>query len=357
MRRLVTSRKFWIVLTGVVGLSLLLSPEGLVKAEDKTDQAAPADPSARANGIGYEGSKPVCVEDAENEEVVERYRAGGGHFHEIDGKQEAVECGLHPDEEFDLAVPRNVYLEIEPIGPFDFSITKPVVYLFIGTGVICLGALLLRSRLSLDPNKPQTAVEALYGFVKDQIVGSFMPEKAQRTWFPYIATLFFFIYVNNLIGFVPLPFGTEGDWGKNWSIYAAAANINVPFAFALVTFISTHLMGIRNNGVGGYFNSWAPHGFNPVVRVALGFVHGISEMARPVTLTVRLFANLLAGHLLIGILIGLIFVFGTPIVVPLFGGIALVVYLFEVILVCAVQAYIFAVLSAVYIGGAIEPEH
>lgn len=358
MPRFLKSWKFWAVVAVVFGVSFLIGPQKLPKPVAANSPEAAA---GQVVGIGYDAGKPVCVKDAKradaNPALLEAYRAGGGKFVTYQDKPEPKECGIHPDEEFDLGVPQNTLVSIPAVGPLDFSITKPVVYLLIATLLLCGGAILISMRLKLDPTKTQTTAEALYGFARDQIVGVVMPEQARARWFPYIATLLLFIYVSNVIGFIPLPLGAEGDPGLNWGIYAAAANINVPLGLALVTFFASHYMGIRSNGVRHYFGSWGPPGIPLAARIPLGLLHGISELGRPITLMVRLFANLLAGHLLIAVLVGLVFVFGTFLVLPVFGGIALVLYLFEVILVCAVQAYIFAILSAVYIGGAIELEH
>ena len=269
----------------------------------------------------------------------------------------AEESEFQPQHEFEL----NPWIPIE-LGPLDLSVNKAVVYLWLGAAVtVLLGIWLMRFGLSLRPARRQTVGESLYEALQEQIAESSLPSKAIGLWFPYVASLFLFIWVLNMIGFIPLPisdqkFHLAGLELPTWGIYAATANLSVTLALALITFFATHVEGIRFNGAIRYFKSWIPAG---VPKGLLGLIvplEIISQFMRLISLSVRLFANMLAGHMLILVIIGLIFII-SPYVLPasiIFGG---VIYAFEVVIVVTIQAFVFALLSAFYIGGAIEPEH
>jgi F-type H+-transporting ATPase subunit a len=264
---------------------------------------------------------------------------------------------FQPQDEFDLPA----WVPIH-IGPLDMSINKAVVYLWIGAAVtILLGTWVMRFGLSLRPGRRQTAGEAIYDLIQGQIVESSLPSKAISTWFPYVASLFLFIWVLNVVGFVPLPISDEhfhvgGLELPTWGIYAATANLSVTLALALITFLSTHVEGIRYNGPRRYFKSWVPEGAPKPLLALIVPLEVISQFMRLISLSVRLFANMLAGHMLILVMIGLVFII-TPWVLPLSILAATVIYIFEVVIVVTIQAFVFALLSAIYIGGAIEPQH
>jgi F-type H+-transporting ATPase subunit a len=264
---------------------------------------------------------------------------------------------FEPQDEFELPA----WVPIH-IGPLDMSINKAVVYLWIGAAVtILLGIWVMRFGLSLRPGRRQTAGEAIYDLIQGQIVESSLPSKAISTWFPYVASLFLFIWVLNVVGFVPLPISDEdfhvgGLELPTWGIYAATANLSVTLALALITFISTHVEGIRYNGPLRYFKSWVPEGAPKPLLALIVPLEVISQVMRLISLSVRLFANMLAGHMLILVMLGLIFII-TPWVLPLSILAATVIYIFEVVIVVTIQAFVFALLSAIYIGGAIEPQH
>jgi F-type H+-transporting ATPase subunit a len=123
-----------------------------------------------------------------------------------------------------------------------------------------------------------------------------------------------------------------------------------------MTFVFTHVEGVRNNGPVGYFKSWIPD-VPKVMLPLLVPLEILSQFMRLISLSVRLYANMLAGHMLILTFIGLMFVLETVVLAPLVVPAATAFYLFEVVIVCGIQAFIFAALSAIYIGSAIEPEH
>ena len=262
-----------------------------------------------------------------------------------------------PSEEFE----QHTWIPIH-VGPLDLSITKAVAYLFLATIVtILLGLVLMRWRLSVEPDRRQTVGELVYDIAQTQIAEQGLPTKAIARWFPYVASLFLFIWTINILGFIPLPLSDEkvtiaGIELPTLGIYAATSSISVTLALALLTFVFTHVEGIRANGVVRYFKSWIP----PVPKamvVPIAILEVLGQFMRLISLSVRLFANMLAGHILILTFIGLIFVIGNIALAPISVAVGTIFYLFEVVIVVSIQAYIFAALSAIYIGSAIEPEH
>jgi F-type H+-transporting ATPase subunit a len=244
------------------------------------------------------------------------------------------------------------------IGPLNLSITKAVVYLFLGTlCTIALGIFTMKSRLALLPGRRQTVGEALYDVAQTQIAQQGLPSKAIGRWFPYVATLLLFIFTVNLLGFIPLPLTGETYHGfPVWGIYAATSSLSVTLALALLTFVFTHYEGIRWNGPRRYFKSWIPEAPKALLFLIVP-LEVLGQFMRLISLSVRLFANMLAGHILILTFLGLIFIFESFVLVPIVIIPATLFYIFEVVIVVGIQAFIFAALSAIYIGSAIEPEH
>jgi F-type H+-transporting ATPase subunit a len=245
------------------------------------------------------------------------------------------------------------------LGPLDLSITKAVAYLMIATVVtIFLGIFLMRVRVrpSGQPGVRQTIGEQIYEVAQVQIAEQGLPSKAIGRWFPYVASLFLFIFVVNLLGFIPLPLTGETYHGiPVWGIYAATSSISVTLALALLTFVFTHVEGIRWNGPVRYFKSWIPE----APKALLGLIvplEVLGQLMRLISLSVRLFANMLAGHILILTFLGLIFIFQSWVLLFVVFP-ATLFYVFEVVIVVGIQAFIFAALSAIYIGSAIEPQH
>jgi F-type H+-transporting ATPase subunit a len=243
------------------------------------------------------------------------------------------------------------------LGPLNLSITKAVVYLMLGTlCTIGLGLFTMRSRLALTPDRRQTVGEALYDVAQTQIAEQGLPTKAIGRWFPYVTTLLLFIFVVNLLGFIPLPLTGETWHGvPTWGIYAATSSLSVTLALALLTFCFTHYEGIRWNGARRYFKSWIPEAPKGLLFLIVP-LEILGQFMRLISLSVRLFANMLAGHILILTFLGLIFIFESLLLIPVIIP-AILFYLFEVIIVIGIQAFIFSALSAIYIGSAIEPEH
>jgi F-type H+-transporting ATPase subunit a len=241
------------------------------------------------------------------------------------------------------------------LGPLNMSITKAVAYLLIGTALtILLGLVLMRGKTL---NRRQTIGESIYEIAQVQVAEQGLPGKAIGRWFPYVASLMLFIWVINLIGFIPLPLTGETWHGVPvWGIYAATSSLSVTLALALLTFVFTHVEGIRWNGPVRYFKSWIPEAPKALLALIVP-LEILGQFMRLISLSVRLFANMLAGHILILTFIGLIFILESIVLAPFVIIVGSVFYIFEVVIVVSIQAFIFAALSAIYIGSAIEPEH
>ena len=267
---------------------------------------------------------------------------------------------FHPEEEFN----QHPWIPIH-LGSLDLSFTKAVAYLWLGAIVtMLLGITLMRGRTGGDPKditRRQTFGEFVYDIAQTQVAEQGLPSKAIGRWFPYVASLMLFIFVVNLLGFIPLPLSDEkfhlfGLTLPTLGVYAATSSLSVTLALALLTFIFTHVEGIRYNGPIRYFKSWIPE----VPKVMLPLIvplEILGQFMRLISLSVRLFANMLAGHMLILTFIGLIFVLENVLLAVVAVPAAIAFYLFEVVIVVGIQAFIFAALSAIYIGSAIEPEH
>jgi F-type H+-transporting ATPase subunit a len=250
------------------------------------------------------------------------------------------------------------------IGPLDLSINKAVAYLLLGSAAtIGLGLFLMRAKIGPknEVGRRQAVGEMVYEVAQTQVAEQGLPTKAIGRWFPYVASLMLFIWVVNMLGFIPLPLSNDtveilGLELPTLAVYAATSSISVTLALALMTFAFTHIEGIRHNGPVKYFKSWipdVPKALYPLI-VPLEI---LGQFMRLISLSVRLYANMLAGHMLILTFIGLIFVLGNLAVAAFAIPFATAFYLFEVVIVVSIQAFIFAALSAIYIGSAIEPEH
>jgi F-type H+-transporting ATPase subunit a len=248
------------------------------------------------------------------------------------------------------------------IGPIDMSINKAVAYLLLGTVVsILLGLVLMRVKPGRGPNRRQALGETIYEVAQVQVAEQGLPTKAIGRWFPYVATLMIFIWVLNMIGFIPLPLSDErweigGISIPTFAIFAATSTLSVTLALALMTFVFTHVEGIRANGAWPYLKSWIPDVPKAMLPLIIP-LEILGQFMRLISLSIRLYANMLAGHMLILTFIGLIFVLENVFLAVVAVPAATAFYLFEVVIVVSIQAYIFAALSAIYIGSAIEPEH
>ncbi|NLE21263.1 MAG: F0F1 ATP synthase subunit A [Actinobacteria bacterium] len=256
-------------------------------------------------------------------------------------------------EEFEIAEEFELHpiIELPSIGPFDLSITKAVVYLWLTAAVLIVFALLVRRSLKREtPSRFRVMMELLYSLAHDGIVGAVM-KSGRATWFPYIASAFFFVLTANLLGLIPLPLAEHNQFG----FYTATANLYVTLALALCTFVFTHYAGLRQNGP-RYFVNWAPSSAPPVLKQLIWVIHAVSEVFRLVSLAVRLFANMLAGHAILAVFFAMALIFQSYLAAVVLQGASVLIYMFE-IFVAFIQAFIFAILSAVYISGALDQEH
>jgi F-type H+-transporting ATPase subunit a len=267
-----------------------------------------------------------------------------------EGKNEAYE----PVEEFRLTP----WIKLK-IGPLDMSINKAVFYLFLAA-VLTVGTMVyIANRMQQKPNRIQTVVEAAYDLTFNTITrGSMEPQMAAR-WFPFVATLFFFIWFSNIIGYLPLPVNTADKvsvFGLElpaFSLYAATANLSVPLVLTLMVWTTYQVEGIRAKGFFPYFASWIPSGTPKAMRPFIFGIEVISQFVRIISLSVRLFANILAGHLLLLFMGGgLAVLLGLAALGLLTLPLAIIFFLFEVGLVATLQAFIFATLTSIYFGEA-----
>lgn len=236
------------------------------------------------------------------------------------------------------------------IGGVDISITNAVVSIWIA-GVLVFLTLTLAGRIGrLIPRGLQNLMESLVNFAKQSLIQEILGEEGM-SWFPFIATLFFFILFCNLLGLVP-------------KMFTATSNINVTASLAAIVFICTQGAGIVRHGLLGYCKTFVPKGMPRGImgKVLIGFmiiVEIISQLARPFSLAVRLFANMTAGHMVILVFISMIFMFQGIVayfVTPVSVVMAVVMMAFE-IFVSLLQAFIFAILASIYISLAVHPEH
>ncbi len=265
--------------------------------------------------------------------------------------------------EFDPSEEWNLH-EWVPIhlGPLDLSINKAVAYLWLGAlASIALGIGLMRIKGGRGTTRRQAIGEQIYEIAQVQVAEQGLPTKAIGLWFPYVASLMIFIWCVNMLGFIPLPLSDEkfeigGVKLPTLAIFAATSTLSVTLALALMTFVFTHVEGIRWNGPVKYFKSWIPDVPKALYPLIVP-LEVLGQFMRLISLSVRLYANMLAGHMLILTFIGLIFVLETVVLAVVAVPAAIAFYLFEVVIVVSIQAFIFAALSAIYIGSAIEPEH
>ena len=247
-------------------------------------------------------------------------------------------------------------------GPFD--VNKAVLYLFLAAVLTTISMIYIARRMQQRPNRVQTAVETIFTFMRDNIAGGNMPRDMARKWFLFTGTLFLFIWWSNMIGYIPLPTNSEETFSvfgvdvPAFALYAATANISVPLALTLVVWFSYHVEGIRAKGFVGYLKSWVPAGVEGAAVGPIFVIEVISHFVRIISLSVRLFANILAGHLLILFMAGgLVALLGLAALGIVTLPVAVVFFLFEVVLIATLQAFIFATLTAIYLGGAVAEEH
>jgi F-type H+-transporting ATPase subunit a len=244
------------------------------------------------------------------------------------------------------------------VGPIAFN--KGVLYLLL-TVAITVGLMYyVARRLQRRPGRLQVAVEWFYDFTRRMSSENLDPD-LERRYFPLIATIFVFILVTNLIGYIPLPvdsgetFKVFGAHIPSLQIYAADTNVAFPLILALGVFVMFNYEGIKHHGPVGYLKSLMPGGVTGPIVGLIFPIEILSNFLRLISLTVRLWANLLAGHLLIAFMGGELGVLvGLPLVSWFLLPAGVAIFLFEAVLIAALQAFIFAILTAIYLGGAVS---
>ncbi|MCD6726693.1 MAG: F0F1 ATP synthase subunit A [Solirubrobacteraceae bacterium] len=268
-----------------------------------------------------------------------------------------------PQNEFKL----DPWIEIK-LGGLDLSINKAVVYILAACVLTCFTLIYVARRMRDRPGRLQTAIEGYYGLITDITKGNLSGAMVRR-WFPFLAAMFVFIWFSNMIGYLPLPTNTEhpvdifGLEVPSLALYAATANLSVPLVLTLLVIVSYHVEGIRAKGLVRYLRGWVPAGVEGPAAGPIFAIEVISHFVRIISLSVRLFANMLAGHLLIlfmggGLVVLLnLAVVGSLVLGVMTGTLAVAFYIFEVGLVATLQAFIFTILAAIYLGGAVAEEH
>ena len=225
----------------------------------------------------------------------------------------------------------------------DFSITLHVLMMWIVSLILILTFGLLFRKQRLVPTGFAAILESVVLFIRDEIAIPNVGPKDGKRITPLLSTMFFFVLSCNLIGLIPL-FST------------ATGNITVTASLAVITFFTTQVMGMVNNGVFGYFKSLVPHGIPFPLLFILVPIEIFGLFTKPFALAMRLFANMIAGHTVIYALIGLIIAIGSVLVAPFAVGFAIFINFLE-LLVAFIQAYIFTMLSSLFIGMAMHPQH
>jgi F-type H+-transporting ATPase subunit a len=250
------------------------------------------------------------------------------------------------------------------IGGIDLSINKAVLYLVLACALTAGTMIYIARRMQQRPNRVQTLIEGAYDLTYTQISRGNMPSATAAKYFPFVATLFFFIWFSNILGYIPLPTNTQetinvfGIEFPAFALYAATANLSIPLALTIIVWGGYQIEGIRQHGLIGHLKGWLPAGVTGAAAVPIFFIEVISQFMRIISLSVRLFANILAGHLLILFMGGgLAVLLGIAALGWLTLPIALAFFLLEVGLIATLQAFIFATLTSIYFGEAAAGGH
>jgi F-type H+-transporting ATPase subunit a len=272
-----------------------------------------------------------------------------------DGKNDAFK----PQDEFKL----EPWIDLKIAG-IDLSINKAVLYVFLACAITAGTMILIARRMQDRPNRVQTLVEGAYDLTYTQISKGNMPGPTAAKYFPFVATLFFFIWFSNMLGYIPLPTNTHetvdifGIGFPAFALYAATANLSVPLVLTLVVWTGYQIEGVRQHGLRGHLKGWLPAGVSGPAAVPIFLIEGISQFMRIISLSVRLFANILAGHLLILFMGGgLAVLLGLAVLGWVTLPIAIAFFILEVGLIATLQAFIFATLTSIYFGEAAAGGH
>jgi F-type H+-transporting ATPase subunit a len=249
------------------------------------------------------------------------------------------------------------------IGGLNLSFNKAVLYLLLACILTSAVMIYIARRMQDRPNRVQTIVEGAYDLTYTQISKGNMPSETAAKYFPFVATLFFFIWFSNMLGYLPLPTSHEkidilGIDFPAFALYAATANLSVPLVLTLTVFTLYQVEGIRRHGLIKYFKGWLPAGVSGGAAIPIFIIEVISQFVRIISLSVRLFANILAGHLLILFMGGgLAVLLGIAALGWITLPVAIAFFIFEVGLIATLQAFIFATLTSIYFGEASAGGH
>jgi F-type H+-transporting ATPase subunit a len=263
----------------------------------------------------------------------------------------------HKNNSYNIVAAYQLTPWVHLFGPLD--INKGVFYLLL-TAVLTIGILMwVARRMVMRPNRVQTAVEWGYDLAQ-RLTNDSMGGPMARRWFPLVFALFVFVLVTNLLGYIPLPVNTAdkiniaGASLPSFQIYATDTNVALPLVLALGVFISYNVEGFRAQGFKGYIKSLVPAGVSGGMLLFLYPLEIVSHFLRLLSLAIRLWANLLAGHLLIDFMAGdMAVLLGIPAIGWFTLPLGVAIYLFECVLIAGLQAFIFAILTAIYLGGAV----
>lgn len=261
-----------------------------------------------------------------------------------DGEETIGEVVMHHVTNSAVHLPEWLH-GLQPL--FDtLAISKAVLMMLLASAIliVLMGVAVRRpGGAGKAPRGLANAMEALVVFVRDEIAVGNMGEKWGRRFTPFLLTLFFFILVCNLLGLVPGGF-------------TATSNLNVTGTLAIISFFTFVVTGVYALGPGGYIKHMVPAGTPLVIAPVVVVLEVISTLVRPVALMVRLGANMTAGHIVILIIIGFIFLFQSVAVSVVAVPLAVAITLLEII-VAFIQAYVFTLLTALYIGMLVAEEH
>lgn len=233
-------------------------------------------------------------------------------------------------------------IELPTVWGVDLTITKHVIMMWVASVLLILAFGLAFRRKIIVPTGFANALESLVSYLRDDIIIPNLGKDA-KNYAPYLLTAFFFILLSNLLGLV--PYGAT-----------ATGNIAVTGALAIVTFFMVQLAGIKKHGIKGYMKHFSPPGIPFLLMFIMIPVEVISMITKHFALAIRLFANMIAGHITILALMSIIFFFKNWLVAPFPLAIILFSSLLE-ILIALIQAYVFTILSAVFISASLAEEH
>jgi F-type H+-transporting ATPase subunit a len=270
-----------------------------------------------------------------------------------------------PQNEFKL----DPWVSIHVFG-IDMSINKAVFMVTLAAACTFFTVWYVSRKMSDEatrdkPGRIQAIVEIFYDVARGTVTDRNIHTKSvAERWFPYLATMFLFIWFCNAIGFIPMPLNTEHTvaiFGVNFptfALYAATANIAVPLTLALIIWIGVQVEGVKAKGPIGYVRGWVPAGTPTILKGPIFLIEALAKFLQLVSLTARLFANMLAGHMIILIMGGgMVVLLGIPYIYPATALLAIFIYFLDVMLVTTLQAFIFSTLSAIYIGDAVSDSH